>query len=390
MFEHGRKSDGKSEVHSVSVHKGIVNQVEHLGRSFAASDTSHYNLVLPGDVVYTKSPTGDFPYGIVKQSKLAYPVIVSPLYGVFTPETIHMGTILDAHFESAIRTNNYLGPITQKGAKNTIQISNATFLSKGLILPTDRAEQRKIAECLTSLDELIAAEGRKLEALRAHKKGLMQNLFPREGETTPRLRFPEFRTAGDWEQKPLSELLLEARRRNRDLHYTPEDVLSVSGEYGCVNQIELLGRSYAGASVKDYHIVETGDVVYTKSPLKRNPFGIIKANKGVPGIVSTLYAVYRPKNGCDPNFIDCYFSNDYRLNSYLQPIVRKGAKNDMKVNNLAVLGGSVCVPEFDEQFRIASCLGSLDALITAQTKNLDTLKIHKQGLMQGLFPVSQP
>ena len=159
LHEAGLKSDCLSEVHSVSVHKGVVNQVEHLGRSFAAADTAHYNLVKPYDVVYTKSPTGDFPYGIVKQSKLSYPVIVSPLYGVFTPVNKHIGCILDAHFESAIRTNNYLAPLTQKGAKNTLQISNATFLSNGIYLPSNAAEQKKIAECLTSLDEMIAAEG---------------------------------------------------------------------------------------------------------------------------------------------------------------------------------------------------------------------------------------
>ena len=115
----------------------------------------------------------------------------------------------------------------------------------------------------------------------------------------PKLRFPEFWDAGDWEFRTLSELLSEPKKRNRNLKYGPEDVLSVSGEYGCVNQIEFMGRSYAGVTVKDYHVVETGDVVYTKSPLKAAPYGIIKLNKGRSGIVSTLYAVYRPT--CPPS-----------------------------------------------------------------------------------------
>src|SRR5689334_7573937 len=108
----------------------------------------------------------------------------------------------------------------------------------------------------------------------------------------PRLRFADFQNAGPWELRKISELLRERKQRNRELKFGPSDVLSVSGDYGCVNQIELLGRSYAGVSVKDYHVVEMGDLVYTKSPLKRNPYGIIKENKGKPGIVSTLYAVY--------------------------------------------------------------------------------------------------
>jgi type I restriction enzyme S subunit len=202
----------------------------------------------------------------------------------------------------------------------------------------------------------------------------------------PKYRFPEFFYCPDWEKTTLNELLFETKQRNRELIYSREEVLSVSGEYGCVNQIELLGRSYAGESVKEYHIVETGDIVYTKSPLKRNPFGIIKENKGPTGIVSTLYAVYRTTpEGC-ASYLDQYFSGEYNLNSYLQPIVRKGAKNDMKVNNAAVLGGEIIVPKLKEQQKIADCLFSLDDLISAEDKKLAALKDHKKGLMQKLFP----
>jgi len=202
----------------------------------------------------------------------------------------------------------------------------------------------------------------------------------------PKLRFPEFIADGEWKTIQLSELLFETKKRNRNLKYSRQDVLSVSGEYGCVNQIELLGRSYAGVSVKDYHVVETGDIVYTKSPLKKNPYGIIKENKGKPGIVSTLYAVYRPKENGHSTFLEYYFSNDYRLNSYLEPIVRKGAKNDMKVNNFAVLEGLIVAPLKPEQQKIADCLSSIDDLITAESQKLETVKEHKKGLLQKLFP----
>jgi len=178
LHEHKTKSDGKCEVHSVSVTKGVINQVEYLGRSFAASDTSKYNLAKPGDIIYTKSPTGAFPYGIVKQNKNPYNVIVSPLYAVYTPLNQHVGYILDSYFESPVNTNNYLSSLIQKGAKNTIQISNDTFVSKSMCLPSNLAEQQKIAKCLESLDSLIASETKKLESLKTHKRGLMQQLFP--------------------------------------------------------------------------------------------------------------------------------------------------------------------------------------------------------------------
>lgn len=178
LHEHKTKSDGKCEVHSVSVAKGVINQVEYLGRSFAAADTSKYNLVKPNDIIYTKSPTGSFPYGIIKQNKNPYNVIVSPLYAVYTPVTKYLGYILDSYFENPVNTNNYLSSLVQKGAKNTIQITNDTFVSKSMRLPSDPDEQKKIAECLMALDDNITAATAKLEALKAHKKGLMQRLFP--------------------------------------------------------------------------------------------------------------------------------------------------------------------------------------------------------------------
>ncbi|WP_164705124.1 restriction endonuclease subunit S [Pseudomonas viridiflava] len=214
----------------------------------------------------------------------------------------------------------------------------------------------------------------------------MSNVKYEKNSLVPRLRFPEFRDKGEWENESLNKLLVETKKRNRQLSYSPKDVLSVSGKYGCVNQIKLLGRSYAGASVKDYHVVETGDIVYTKSPLKKNPFGIIKENKGESGIVSTLYAVYRVTDKGYPAYLDHYFSRDYHLNSYLQPIVRKGAKNDMKVNNLDVLSGKINTPGLEEQKRIADCLSSLNELILVEGQKLDTPKSYESALMRQLFP----
>jgi type I restriction enzyme S subunit len=180
LTEHGLQGTGVEEVFSVSVHKGLINQIEHLGRSFAAAETGHYNRVLPGDIVYTKSPTGDFPLGIIKQSKISAEVIVSPLYGVFTPATRALGVILDALFESPIAVRNYLHPLVQKGAKNTIAITNRRFLEGKLRLPMDPAEQAAIAAVVeVSQAELTAIEA-EIEALTRQKRGLMQKLLTGE------------------------------------------------------------------------------------------------------------------------------------------------------------------------------------------------------------------
>ncbi|MEM7039341.1 MAG: restriction endonuclease subunit S, partial [Bacteroidota bacterium] len=177
LFEHKGKSTGVEEVYSVSVHKGLVNQVEHLGRSFAAASTNHYNLVKPHDIVYTKSPTGEFPFGIIKQSKVKKNVIVSPLYGVFTPENESLGFILDAFFESSINAHNYLHSIIQKGAKNTINITNKTFLSKSLRLPIDEKEMQKMAEFIRTIDVRIFQMQQQIGSIEQFKKALLQQMF---------------------------------------------------------------------------------------------------------------------------------------------------------------------------------------------------------------------
>ena len=171
--------------------------------------------------------------------------------------------------------------------------------------------------------------------------------------------------AFSWEQRKLNEYLTVSTKKNTEDKYDKTDVLSVSGEVGVVNQIEFQGRSFAGASVSNYGVVETGDVVYTKSPLRANPYGIIKANKGKSGIVSTLYAVYKTIQGtANADFIECYFDLDDRLNMYLKPLVNIGAKHDMKVTDENALKGGVLFPSYEEQCQIADFFSRLDTLIT--------------------------
>ena len=177
LTERKIKSTGNEEVYSVSVTKGLVNQIEHLGRSFAAEDTSKYKVVKPGDVVYTRSPTGNFKWGIVKQSKIDKDVIVSPLYGVFIPRNNAFGFVLDAYFSSSVRAHNYLITQIRKGAKNTINITNDVFLKKEICLPTSEEEALKIQQFVELLDKQIDLEKEKLESIKQIKKGLLQQMF---------------------------------------------------------------------------------------------------------------------------------------------------------------------------------------------------------------------
>lgn len=162
---------------SVAVQKGVIDQIEHLGRSYAASDTSNYSVAHYGDIIYTKSPTGDFLYGIVKQNLLQETVAVSPLYGVFTPMTFGLGYFLHTYFQSAICAQNYLSPIVQKGAKNTINITNDTFISSKLYLPLDVEEQKAITDTFIAADREIDLLRQDIEQEKQKKKALMQLLL---------------------------------------------------------------------------------------------------------------------------------------------------------------------------------------------------------------------
>lgn len=377
LFEHKAKSDGKCEVYSVSVNKGVVNQVEHLGRSFSAADTSKYNLVRPYDVIYTKSPTGNFPFGIVKQNLNEFNVIVSPLYGVFSPQNKYVGYIINSYFESSIRTNSFLSPIVQKGAKNTIQISNSTFLSKGIYLPVEVDEQKKIADCLSSLDDLITAQNQKVEALKQHKKGLMQQLFPAEGEPAPKLRFPEFEHDGEWAFLNADKIFepISNKKHNSDL-----PILAITQEHGAIPR-ELIDYKVIATeqSIESYKVVEVGDFIIS---LRSFQGGIEYSN--YKGICSPAYIILRKKIKVSDLFFKYYFKTDLFIRDLNKNI--EGIRDGKMVSFSQFTEKLLPLPDYDEQAKIANCLFSIDDSITIEANKLEALKKHKKGLMQQLFP----
>ena len=173
--------------------------------------------------------------------------------------------------------------------------------------------------------------------------------------------------------------------RNQNNVYGINDVLSVSDEVGVVNQIKLLGRSYAGKSVANYRVLKTNQIVYTKSPLKSKPYGIVKVNKGSVGIVSVLYAVYDAKDDVCPDYIHYYFDPTYRINNYLLPLINKGAKNTMNISDEMALTGSIWIPSYKEQQKISDYLHVLDSQITLQTQRLEKLKQIKSACLDNMI-----
>ena len=177
LTERNERNTNLFQVFSVSVSQGVVNQVDYLGRSFAAKDTSKYNVVHYGDLVYTKSPTGSFPYGIVKQSLNLENVAVSPLYGVYKPKSLAVGAYLHEYFMSEINTHNYLHPLIQKGAKNTINITNQRFLENSVLLPINTNELLLISKMLRSLNDKLKYQQDILQKYLKQKQYLLRQMF---------------------------------------------------------------------------------------------------------------------------------------------------------------------------------------------------------------------
>ena len=227
----------------------------------------------------------------------------------------------------------------QKASGSTFLEISGKGLAAGEFAFPSKDEQTAIGSMFNQLDSLITLHQRKCQC-----RSLCGYL--------------------SWEQRKLNECLTVSSEKNSNGAFKRNDVLSVSKDFGVINQIAFQGRSFAGADLSNYGVLNHGEIVYTKSPLKDNPFGIIKSNKSRSGIVSTLYAIYRPLDGTLANFIDCYFSQDARVNNYLHPLISKGAKNDMKVSAENALKGTISIPSVAEQKMICELLAQLDSLIT--------------------------
>ncbi|MEQ1916338.1 MAG: restriction endonuclease subunit S, partial [Gallionella sp.] len=221
-------------------------------------------------------------------------------------------------------------------------------------------EQKRIADCLASLDERTILEAQKLDTLKTHKKGLMQQLFPAEGETLPKLRFPEFRDAGEWEFVPLKELASRRTERNSDGKLVR--VLTNSAEHGVVDQRDYFDKDIATqGNLENYLIVDSGDFVYNPRISTFAPVGPISRNRIAKGVMSPLYTVFRFKNSGIDFYAHYFKTSAWHL--YMRQVGSTGARHDrMAIANDDFLAMPLPAPLQEEQQKIADCLTSLDDL----------------------------
>ena len=239
-----------------------------------------------------------------------------------------------------------------------------------------RLEQQKIADCLGSLDDLIAAEGRKIEALRQHKQGLMQQLFPRPGETVPRLRFPEFWDSGEWETRKFGDVISRGKET-----FDPQKSRDTPHLIELENIESKTGRILGVAELENQQSLKSrfqaGDVLFGKL----RPYLQKFARPDFQGVCTSEIWVLRSKEVSNAFLL--YLLQTERFIRLAN--ISSGSRMPRAEWNF-LAGADFEIPHTDEQLKVADCLGSLDDLIAAEIQKLDSLRQHKHGLMQQLFP----
>lgn len=288
-------------------------------------------------------------------------------------------------FLSYLLNGPYKTEIAKKAQGDAVVHLYASQLRLLDVAVPNAPEQQKIADFLSSLDDHIILEAQNLDQLKTHKKGLMQQLFPDEGETLPKIRFPEFRDTGEWEEKTLGQLAKRCMKKN--VKGQLSRVLTNSAELGVVDQRDYFDKDIANQNnLEGYFIVEKGDYVYNPRISTAAPVGPISKNNIATGVMSPLYTVFR-FNSSRNNFYAYYFKTA-GWHQYMRKASSTGARHDrMAITNGDFMAMPLPVTSPEEQEKVADCLASLDDLIAAQTQKLDTLKTHKKGLMQQIFPV---
>lgn len=371
---------------SITSGTGFVPQEEKFGRDISGAQYSNYIRIRRGDFAYNRGNSKRFPQGCVYQLTEFDEAAASNAFYCFRLQTGYHPAFFQGLFESNCHGRQLLKDITSS-ARSTglLNIRADTFFGTKIPMPPKKTEHRKIADCLGSLDDLIAAEGRKLETLRDHKQGLIKQLFPREGETQPRLRFPEFRDAPAWEMAPLVELFETMTGGTPD---------RTNKEYwgGTVPWITT--------SLVDFNLISNAEQFITEAGLKDSsakmfPRGTVLValygqgkTRGKVGILdieastNQACAAILPTPGFDPMFTFLSLSGRY---DELRSLSNAGGQKNLSQGLIRELPFHYPADPAERE-TIAKCLSALDTRITAQAKKLGALRSHKRGLMQQLFP----
>ena len=380
---------GKSQLTPVSISAGVgfIAQTEKFGRDISGDQYHNYIELNKGEFAYNKGNSKKYPQGCVYKLEEFDKVAAPNAFICFRFNDNVIPDFFKGYFD-----NNYHGRQLQNvitsGARSNglLNISADNFFNIILPTPKDKKEQQKIADCLSSIDSLIKATEDKIDLLKAHKKGLMQQLFPAEGETTPKLRFPEFQNSGEWDMLHLNQISSRITTKVGKSQLTP---VSISAGVGFIAQTEKFGRDISGDQYHNYIELNKGEFAYNKGNSKKYPQGCVYKLEEFDKVAApNAFICFRFNDNVIPDFFKGYFDNNYH-GRQLQNVITSGARSNGLLNISADNFFNIILPtpkDKKEQQKIADCLSSIDSLIKATEDKIALLKAHKKGLMQQLFP----
>jgi type I restriction enzyme S subunit len=369
---------------SITSGVGLIPQTEKFGREIAGNSYKNYYVIQKGDFAYNKSATKIYPEGYIAMlqgyNNAALPNSIFTCFRIVDKESY-------PQFFNHLFSSNYHGKWLRKyitvgaRANGALSVDNKYLWKMPVAVPKLK-EQQKIADCLSSLDDLISDENEKLIALKGHKKGLMQKLFPADGETVPEWRFPEFRNCGEWQEIVFGEfanVLMCKRIFSNETNENGEVPFYKIGTLGGKPDA-FISKTLFEEYKNKYSYPKKGEVLLTCSGTVGKCFQYDGQEAYYQD--SNIVWIDNPTIKISNELLLVLLSNvDWsKLNS---TTITRIYGSDLR--NLTLKFPHIK----KEQQKIANCLSELEALIFAQTKKIETLQIHRKALIQGLFPSSQ-
>jgi type I restriction enzyme, S subunit len=373
-----------TETFTNSAEFGIISQ-----RDFFDHDISNienldgYYVVKNEDFVYNPRISTTAPVGPINRNKLGRTGVMSPLYTVFRTHDID-NTFLELYFKSRY-WHSYMKLNGDSGARSDrFSIKDSVFIEMPIPYPNLK-EQLKIGEYLTKLDNLITLHQTKHDKLVIVKKTLLEKMFPKDGANVPEVRFAGF--TDDWEQRKLGDVADRIVRKNTNLESTLP--LTISAQYGLVDQITYFNNRVASRDVSNYYLVKKGEFAYNKSYSVGYPFGTVKRlDLYEMGVLSTLYIVFAPKiDVINSDYLVSY----YETNNWHKQVAERaaeGARNHglLNISADAFFDTELKFPKSKtEQAKIGVFFKQQDNLINLHQRRLEKLKIIKKSMFDKMF-----
>lgn len=379
------KNNEFSEPFTNSAEQGIISQKDYFDREIVNNENLNgYYIVRNDDFIYNPRISVTAPVGPINRNRLGRNGVMSPLYTVFRTHDID-NLYLEFYFKTT-RWHRFMKLNGDSGARfDRFTISSTQFMEMPIPYPT-LEEQQKIGEYFESLDHLITLHQRKCEQTKTLKKYMLQKMFPQDGEKVPQIRFEGF--TEDWEQRKLGDLVDRVTRKNQDL--VSELPLTISAQYGLIDQNEFFDKRVASKDVSGYYLIENGEFAYNKSTSTDAPWGAIKRlDRYENGVLSTLYIIFgiKENNPVDSDFLVSYYSTNL-WHKGIHEIAAEGARNHGLLNIAPAdfFATRLMIPQdIEEQKKIGKYFIELEALITLHQRKCDELKEVKKFMLQNMF-----